>query len=110
MSYEIRIHSSLRLASLVAAAAAGTSSYVGAQELEEIVVTAERRETLLQDTPLSVLAFDSEALLNAGVGDVADLQHLAPGLKITGSRGNQNEPQFTLRGISPVRTTVHINC
>ncbi len=70
-----------------------------AQVLEEIVVTAERRETLLQDTPISVLAFDTDALEAAGIDDIEYLQTISPGLKITGSRGNQNRPVFRIRAI-----------
>ena len=70
-----------------------------AQALEEIVVTAERRETLLQDTPISVLAFDTDTLDAAGIDDIEYLQNISPGLKITGSRGNQNRPIFRIRAI-----------
>ena len=40
---------------------------VAAQQLEEIVVTAERRETQLQDTPISLVALTEEALQSKGV-------------------------------------------
>jgi iron complex outermembrane receptor protein len=69
------------------------------QVLEEVVVTAERRETALQDTPISVLAFDSDTLEAAGIDDIEYLQNISPGLKITGSRGNGNRPVFRIRGI-----------
>lgn len=70
-----------------------------AQALEEVVVTAERRETTLQDTPISVLAFDTDTLEASGVDDIEYLQNISPGLKITGSRGNQNRPIFRIRAI-----------
>jgi len=71
-----------------------------AQALEEIVVTAERRETLLQDTPLSVAAFTPEALEAAVVTDFYDLQSIAPNLNIAPTRGNGGSaPSFNIRGI-----------
>ena len=38
------------------------TSVAFAQPLEEIVVTAERRELRLQDTPISIMAFSGEKL------------------------------------------------
>lgn len=72
-----------------------------AQQLEEIIVTAERRETSLQDTPLSVLAFSSAMLEARGVETLEDLATNAPNLDIKGSRGTGNvSPTYQIRGIS----------
>jgi iron complex outermembrane receptor protein len=72
-----------------------------AQQLEEIVVTAERRELSLQQTPISVLAFSGESLELRGVKDLFDLSHVAPNVEIKGSRGTGNtSPTFEIRGIS----------
>jgi iron complex outermembrane receptor protein len=72
-----------------------------AQQLEEIVVTAERRALSLQETPISVLAFTGESLELRGVRDMFDLANLAPNLEIKGSRGTGNtSPTFEIRGIS----------
>ena len=49
----------------VGAVLAGASPMAFAQQtsgLEEIIVTAERRETALQDTPISVAAFTAETM------------------------------------------------
>jgi len=83
----------------VAIACIALPSLSHAQALEEVIVTAERRETALQDTPISVLAFDTDTLEAAGIDDIEYLQNISPGLKITGSRGNQNRPEFRIRGI-----------
>lgn len=72
-----------------------------AQILEEIVVTAERRETSLQDTPISVLSFSSEIMEARGVQTMEDLATNAPNLDIKGSRGTGNvSPTYQIRGIS----------
>ena len=72
-----------------------------AQQLEEIVVTAERRETVLQDTPLSILAFSSDALQQKGIETMEDLGANSPNLDIKGTRGNGNlNPTYQIRGIA----------
>src|SRR5262245_45559614 len=72
-----------------------------AQVLEEVVVTAERRETALQDTPISIVASSSAALERKGIEDISDVALYTPNLAINGSRGyGNNQPTFSIRGIS----------
>jgi iron complex outermembrane receptor protein len=97
---KLRVH---RVASLAAAisAAIGSTSAANAQQLEEIIVTAERRELNLQDTPISVMSFEGEALELRGVDDMFELATIAPNLDIKGARGVGNTgPTFQIRGIS----------
>src|SRR5687768_12923833 len=57
--------------------------------LEEVIVTAEKREQSLQDAPLSILAFDDQALANIGATGLGDLTHSIPNFtQITFSVGN----------------------
>src|SRR3546814_8836372 len=44
----------------------------------EIVVTARRREERLQDVPVSVTAFSSEALQRSNISTAADLTSITP--------------------------------
>jgi iron complex outermembrane recepter protein len=86
-----------------AAATGLVPSSVRAQalELEEVTVTAERRETALQDTPISIVALSSEALERKGVEELSDIALFTPNLAINGSRGyGNNQPTFSIRGIS----------
>jgi len=53
--------------------------------LQEVVVTAQRREENLQRTPIAVTAFDAAGLLNNSVNTVADLGKLVPNLAISSS-------------------------
>jgi iron complex outermembrane receptor protein len=79
----------------------GVGGIAEAQQLEEIIVTAERRELNLQDTPISVMAFEGEALELRGVDDLFELATVAPNLDIKGSRGTGNtSPTYQIRGIS----------
>jgi iron complex outermembrane recepter protein len=71
------------------------------QELEEIIVTAERRATALQDTPLSIIAINSETMESKGIENIADIALFTPNLAIQGSRGSgDNQPTFSVRGVS----------
>lgn len=66
--------------------------------IEEVIVTAQKREQSIQDVPIAVSAFDSQFLDDAGVDDVMELQIFAPGLTIF---HNQTVAQtnFRIRGV-----------
>lgn len=68
-----------------------------AQGLEEVVVTATKRETTLQDVPVAVTVTDGETLQQAQIIDISDLQSIVPSLRITQlqTSGNTN---FVIRG------------
>ncbi len=55
----------------------------GSRLVEEIVVTAQKREESLRDVPVSVQAFSGEKLDAMGITDQTDLQRVTPGLNIT---------------------------
>ncbi|MDB5471511.1 MAG: TonB-dependent receptor [Caulobacter sp.] len=65
-------------------------------EVEEVVVTAQRREEKLQDVPAAISAFTGEQLSGAGVDDIKELTQVTPGLFVT--QGGLS-PQPTIRGI-----------
>lgn len=62
--------------------------------IEELVVTAEKREQSLQDVPVAVSAFTAERRELIGIQSVQDITNYTPGL--TYSSGND---RITLRGI-----------
>jgi iron complex outermembrane receptor protein len=64
---------------LAADAAAPTSQPTA--QVEEIVVTAQKREQALQDVPISITAMTGSTLEKAGVTDVKGLARLAPSFK-----------------------------
>ena len=55
--------------------------------IEEIVVTAQKREENLQDVPIMINAFSGDKLDAFGVESTADLQKITPGLTYTYSYG-----------------------
>jgi len=71
----------------------------GAQ-LEEIVVTAQKRPERLADIPASVSVVSNETVASQNVGDIADLNKLVPSVDLNGSL-NGRVP-MGIRGISSV--------
>jgi iron complex outermembrane recepter protein len=66
--------------------------------LEEIVVTAQKREQNLQNVPVSVTALSAEALANNRIADFADLTRAASSLTVTQATSSPNN-SIILRGI-----------
>ena len=63
----------------------------------DIVVTALKRETRLQDTPLSISALSGQSLLNRGSSSINDIARFVPGLNITET--NTGQSRLTIRGV-----------
>src|SRR5258706_11972855 len=60
-------------------AAAAEASSGSALQLEEIIVTAQKRSERINDVPLSITAATGDELLKAGVKGPDDLQKVVPG-------------------------------
>lgn len=74
------------------------SPLASAQVLEEVVVTAQKREQSLQDVGISVTAFSGEQLKNLGVTNTVEITQQVPSLQLF-----TFSPAFTvfaLRGVS----------
>jgi iron complex outermembrane receptor protein len=78
-----------------AAPAAATAPTQSAQ-LDEIIVTAQKREQRAIDTPLSVTALDANALADHQIADLVDLAFVSPGLR-DGQQNGVN--RLFIRGI-----------
>jgi len=80
----------------------GAGSLANAEDaswaIEEVVVTAQKREQSLQDVPISVSAFSGEMMKDAQIDDAKQLAVLTPGMS-----GNSNDSfmdSINIRGIS----------
>ena len=62
-----------------------------------IIVTASKRETTLQETPISVSVTSGETLENAQIRDVLDLQTVAPSLRVSQLQ-TSSASTFIIRG------------
>jgi len=78
---------------LQAAPAWAQSNETSVVKIEEIIVTAQKREQALQDVPIAVTAFSAAALDRAQIEDATDIQFSVPNAVLTGN------DRFTLRGI-----------
>ena len=101
MIHRVRSGVSLAVARALSISAIAAIPALGnAQALEEVVVTAERRETALQDTPISIIALTGDTLEAKGVDDLMELSDFTPNLSIkSGRTGGSNAPTFSIRGI-----------
>ena len=67
-------------------------------QLEEIVVTAERRSESLMTVPVAVSALTTNDLARQGITSSFDLSASVPSLQVTSAFG-EAQPNFTMRGI-----------
>ena len=83
-----------------AAAQEGPAEQAGERGLEEIIVTAQRREENLQDVPVSVTAISEDQLTALGSGgqDIRALSGRVPSLLVESSFG-RTFPRFYIRGL-----------
>ncbi len=96
----------VRAALLGGLATAGLAVDAQQGTLEEIVVTATRRETNLQDVPISVVAITGEDLEMRGMDSVESLSATVPNLNIIGGLAGPGTTSFTVRGIPRVGTYI----
>ena len=95
----------------LSAGAATASAAEGAQmdeELEEVVVTARRREESLQDTPVAVTVVTAEMLEAMQIAGTTDLDKIAPNLQFHSYgtlTGNNSAAQVFIRGIGQTDAT-----
>jgi iron complex outermembrane receptor protein len=77
--------------------------------LEEVIVTARKREESLQETPVAVTALDSEALRDAGVRNLADLNQVVPNIEVSSGNGNSGIASIYIRGVGQRNSGANID-
>lgn len=78
--------------------AAQAASAPAAPEVIEVVVTAERRGSTVQKTPISMTAVSGADLKEQGITDVTDLMRDIPG--VSAKAGGSGQTEYTIRGLS----------
>ncbi|MCB1842793.1 MAG: TonB-dependent receptor [Halioglobus sp.] len=92
------------LASAVLFALAGDT--LAAPMLEEIVVTAQKREQSLQDIPIAITALDSGALERRRITKITDISNFAPNVEIVDSPTNTTAATIAIRGASQINPAI----
>jgi iron complex outermembrane recepter protein len=73
-------------------------SLAAAAELEEVTVTAERRESSLQDVPVAITAYTAEDLERFQIDSTTDIDVFAPSLRVINNVASANALNINLRG------------
>ncbi|QFU75430.1 TonB-dependent receptor [Halioglobus maricola] len=71
-------------------------------QLEEVLVTAQKREENFMSVPVTVNAFTAQDMVNTGADDIRDIDTFMPGVEIGSSFGSGSSTQagVTVRGVS----------
>ena len=78
------------------------TSTLFSQTIEEVIVTATKKEESLQDLALAIEAFDSNAIEEQQITDMLDLTEAVPGLGV--AKGIGSGSRYTARGIGSFGT------
>jgi iron complex outermembrane receptor protein len=99
----------LKLALLASAAWSAAVTAAAAQDqapaadapvgVEELVVTARRREETLKDVPVAVSAYSAETLERQGAADITTLSQTTPNITVQTARGSNSTLISYIRGI-----------
>ena len=83
---------------LIAMAIAGVvTPFTAHAQLEEIIVTAQKREQSLQDVSIAISAFDSSQFAELGLTNLEQLPYVIPSVELSDARG-AGQPTWVIRG------------
>ncbi len=77
-------------------------------QIEDIVVTARRRQESAQQTPVSISAISDRQLSELNIVRIEGITQLAPSLRVTQASGSGNAPAVFIRGIGTVSTALYV--
>ena len=99
--FKLNVLCGTALAAALAAGMPGAYAQSGPM-LDDIVVTAQKREQTSQDVPISLSATDGKFIADAGIGDIEVLSAYVPNLTVTTSPGIS---QIMIRGVGSAAAT-----
>jgi iron complex outermembrane receptor protein len=104
MKLQSKIQAGIRITLLLVMLVLGAPAYAQddgygdeGRMLEEVIITAQKREQTLQEVPVTVSAFSGEFITENGVQDIRDIAGLTPNVSIK-ARG-ETEASVFIRGI-----------
>jgi iron complex outermembrane receptor protein len=98
----LRNNSKLTLLLAAIALLATDPGFAQQAQLEEIIVTARKREESLQELPMSVTAISAEQIEKLGIRNLDDITRYTPGVNLDSGFG-LNDQRLVIRGLSPSR-------
>ncbi len=78
----------------------GTAFLAKAQDIEEVIVEVQRKETSIWSTPASLEVLDREDILNLQPNSLADLVRYQPAISFDQSSDRRGNGSFVIRGLS----------
>jgi outer membrane receptor protein involved in Fe transport len=97
----MRVYGLVMSATLAVAGGSAAAQTASIDPTPDVVVTATRRASRLEDVPLAVSAYSEEALRNSGASDIRQLQQLTPSFNLA-STGTEASASARIRGIGTV--------
>ena len=94
----------LKLALMTSAATMIITGNAAAQQLDSIVVTAQKREENILDVPVAVTAYDAATLRKEGIQEIDDLQFTSPSFNITIQQNVVANIPVRIRGVGTTGT------
>ncbi len=96
---------------MLALAAAMASTSLHAEEesgvLQEVVVTAQKREENLRDVPIAITAFGTQQIEDRGIETAFDLNSVVPNLQVSHTPSNALYSQISIRGSSSINPAIY---
>ena len=86
--------------------ASGLAAGNAMAQLEEVVVTAQKREQSLQEIPIAVTAFDQSAIDARGIANVKDLAQFVPNTMIVESPAGTSGATIAIRGAVTINPAI----
>lgn len=77
----------------------GISVQAEGRQIEEVIVTATKREASVQEVPIAVTAISGESLIRAGVTDLRDLSTVATSFNLNSSQTESQGTTLRIRGV-----------
>lgn len=103
-SFKMKLLTTSVLMAMGASHSAISQEQSQARVVEEVLVTATKRETSLQDTPLAISAISGETLVEKDIVDLRDLRGSIPNLQFVTNQGHAT-PLVFLRGLGTLDQT-----
>jgi len=97
----MRIFRKTTLSALTVSLLASAAAMPAYGQIEEIIVTAEKREASVQDTAIAITAFTDELMDDLGISGAADIANYTPGMTY-----NASPNRIFIRGIGRVENSL----